>query len=92
MLRALTATGPLTRADVSRATALSRPTVSNEVRRFLLDGLIIEGDRRRSEGAGRPGTLLRFNRSATETAAFDLSDPFSVTGALVCAGERRDTS
>jgi predicted NBD/HSP70 family sugar kinase len=52
--------GPLSRADVARATGMSRPLVSNLVGELVAAGLVREAaETTRPKGRGRPPTLLR---------------------------------
>lgn len=57
MIRAGTATS---RAEIARATGLSRPSVALRVTELLENGLVVEGTGAASSG-GRPPTLLKFN-------------------------------
>ncbi|HET6627195.1 MAG TPA: ROK family transcriptional regulator [Nocardioidaceae bacterium] len=61
VLDLLARSGPLSRADVTRATGLSRTTVSNLVRELLHEELVAESADRgqpHKGGSGRPPTLL----------------------------------
>ena len=61
VLDLLARTGPMSRADVTRATGLSRSTVTNLVRELIRDGRIEESSLRGQPlngGSGRPPTLL----------------------------------
>ena len=63
VLAALSRGRPLSQADISRATALSRTTVSMVIRDLKRDGLVQElGPMRPSRRGGRPGAGLRLVR------------------------------
>ncbi len=60
ILDALASHGPLSRADVSRMTGISRSTVSSLVEELVRDGAVLEDrTRSRTSGSGRPPVLLR---------------------------------
>lgn len=71
MLSTIRSTGPLSRADISRETGLSKPTVSVVVRELLAAELVVEHGYSPSNG-GRPGLLLSFNEHAGFIVAIDL--------------------
>ncbi|MFF7331441.1 ROK family protein [Streptomyces sp. NPDC008150] len=57
--------GDMTRADLGRASGLTRPTVMAVVKRLLAQGWVTEpGEIRVPAGGGRPGSLLRFRAGA----------------------------
>ncbi len=58
VLEQLLTTGALTRAQVADRTGISRPTVSESVRRLFELDLVVEAGREQG-GRGRAGTLLR---------------------------------
>jgi N-acetylglucosamine repressor len=58
VLAVLQAHGPLSRADITRHTGISGPTVTRTVSALLGAGLLEEGDARR-QALGRPGRVLR---------------------------------
>lgn len=61
VLNVLGSTGALSRADIARATGLSRTTVSSLVHEMLATGLVAEAHGRgrpHKGGSGRPSTLL----------------------------------
>ncbi len=66
--------GVASRADISRATGLSRSTVSSLVADLQGDGFVVErvnGDDDRDRGTGRPGVLLALDRAAGAALAID---------------------
>lgn len=71
MLSTIRSTGPLSRADISRETGLSKPTVSVVVKELLAAELVVEHGYSPSNG-GRPGQLLSFNEHAGFIVAIDL--------------------
>lgn len=68
----LRAHGPLTRADLGRATGLSRATVSAAVATLKQDGWVDEQPATEPSGRGRPPTLLRLTRQAGVAVGVDL--------------------
>ncbi len=56
--------GAMSRADISRLTSISAPTVSAIVSDLIVEGLIREQGRSKSS-LGRPGRLLAFNEGAS---------------------------
>lgn len=68
--------GELTRAELTRASGLTRPTVMAVLRQLMADGLVIEpGQVRVHSGGGRPGSVLRFQARARVVAAVRLRGP-----------------
>ncbi len=76
--------GPATRAELSRSTGMSRPTVSVIANELLASGVLMEGDRVSSGGA--PGTLLEIARETGVTLVVDLRRVDDVTLATVSPG------
>jgi predicted NBD/HSP70 family sugar kinase len=65
ILAAIQASGPLSRADITRRTGISGPTVTRTVAALLRAGLLEEGDLQRP-ALGRPGQAVRLaSKSAT---------------------------
>ena len=63
VLAALRRSRPLSQADIARATALSRTTVSTVIRALKREGLVQElGPMRPGRRGGRPGAGLRLSR------------------------------
>lgn len=73
--------GELSRADIARATGLTRPTVSSIVSELLADGYIVETGQGPSVG-GKPPTFLAVNPSGRQLVCLDLSGA-EFRGALV---------
>src|SRR5262245_63743359 len=65
VLRALQASGPLSRAEVARQCGLSAPTVSKAVLSLLRSGLLEETELPEATG-GRPATRLRLARDRAQ--------------------------
>jgi predicted NBD/HSP70 family sugar kinase len=70
ILRSIITRGPASRAELSRRTGMSRPTVSVIANELLTSGVLMEGDRVSSGGA--PGTLLEIARDTGVTLVVDL--------------------
>lgn len=81
VLRALYDGGPISRADVSRRTGLTRTTVSDLVADLLADGLVTEVGRGPSTG-GKSPILLRLDADARLVIALDVGERI-FTGAVV---------
>jgi predicted NBD/HSP70 family sugar kinase len=75
--------GPTSRADLSRATHLTRVTISDLVAELLGDGLVEEVGRRAEPSVGKPATLVGIVPDARHVVCLDLSDDERFTGALV---------
>jgi len=71
VLSTLRSSGPLSRADISRETGLSKPTVSVVVRELMEARLVVERGFSASNG-GRPGQLLSFNEHVGFIVGVDL--------------------
>jgi predicted NBD/HSP70 family sugar kinase len=82
VLQELLHNGPLSRADLARATQLTAATVGDLVGDLRREG-IIEEHGRRSTGPGKPGTLLRVVPDARLTVGLDLSDRNQFVGGVV---------
>lgn len=72
-LQTIAALGPTSRAEIARATGLTRATVSTLVTDLLADGLVREIGPAETESAGKPPTLLVINDAGREIVALDLS-------------------
>ena len=58
LLRALFHAGPMSRADLARASGLTPTTVSNVIGEFVAEGMIEEAGRTLSGSVGKPATLV----------------------------------
>ncbi|WP_397568334.1 ROK family protein [Schlesneria sp. T3-172] len=65
LLEHLQKSGPSTRADLTRRTGSSGPTVSKAIAALLESGLVEEGESH-AVALGRPGTVLRLARNAAQ--------------------------
>ncbi|KAA1420744.1 ROK family transcriptional regulator [Mumia zhuanghuii] len=83
LLQCLADTGPLSRADLARATSLTRVTVSDLVAELLADGLVAELGTKPGARPGKPATLLGLVHDAVLIVALDLSDDTVLQGALI---------
>lgn len=73
--------GDVSRADIARATHLTRPTVSSIVSDLMADNLVIENGQGPSAG-GKPPTLLAIAHDAYQLLCLDLSSR-AFRGALI---------
>ena len=93
VLRTIYDVGPLSRADVARATGLTRTTVSDLVERLQADGLVVEAGTGPSTG-GKAPILLRVPSDARQLIGVDV-DRERLSGVVVdlsgevCAREAR---
>ncbi|WP_198677437.1 ROK family transcriptional regulator [Leucobacter luti] len=83
VLQTLHGAGPLSRADVARATGLTKVTVSGLVAELVEEGLIRELGQRESPRPGKPAILVDLARDAFAVVALDLSDHLTMRGAVV---------
>ncbi|HEY8547786.1 MAG TPA: ROK family protein [Acidimicrobiales bacterium] len=83
VLRALFRDGPLSRADLARATHVTRVTASDLVGELLEEGLVEELGTRTGKGVGKPATLLGIVPDARLVVTLDLSDDERFRAALV---------
>ncbi len=72
-LQTVAASGTTSRADIARATFLTRASVSSIVADLLEDGLIHEVGTAPADGGGKPPTLLAINPRGRDIVAVDLS-------------------
>ncbi|HUG48768.1 MAG TPA: ROK family transcriptional regulator [Candidatus Limnocylindria bacterium] len=100
VLNLLRERGPLSRAELARASGLSPSTVTDITSLLLVDGFLLEdvaaeGDRSRARILGRPGIGLRVNpaagvvigaKVAADTVTFALNDLAGETLALETRG------
>ena len=83
LLQHLFAEGPASRADLARATGLTRVTVSDLVGGLITDGLLGELGTPAESKVGKPPTLVGLLADATCIIALDLSPDDRMTGAVV---------
>ncbi|GAA2842303.1 putative NBD/HSP70 family sugar kinase [Leucobacter komagatae] len=83
VLQTMYISGPLSRADIARATQLTKVTVSGIVAELIGEGIIEELGQRESNRPGKPAILVDLARSAHAIVALDLSDEKLLRGAVV---------
>src|ERR1700753_1702966 len=82
ILQHLFADGPASRADLARATGLTRVTVSDLVGGLIEDGLLSERGTPDGSRIGQPLTLVGLRGDAAHIVALDLSPDDRLTGAV----------
>lgn len=75
--------GPGSRADLARATGLTRVTVSDLVASLVSDGLVAELGVRPEGRVGKPANLVGLRSDAFRIVAVDLADDERMHGALL---------
>src|ERR1700761_1075748 len=83
ILQHLFAEGPASRADLARATALTRVTVSDLVGGLIADGLLGELGAPAESKVGKPPTLVGLLADAAHIVALDLSSLDRMAGAVI---------
>jgi predicted NBD/HSP70 family sugar kinase len=83
ILQHLFADGPASRADLARATGLTRVTISDLVGGLIDDGLLGELGAPAETKVGKPPTLVGLLADAAHIVALDLSPDDRVTGAVL---------
>ena len=83
VLQTLLDVGPSSRADLARATMLTRVTVSDLVAELLREGLLVELGHRDITRPGKPATLLDLAHERFQLIGLDLSEPQRFRGAVV---------
>lgn len=84
VLQTLYRSGPLSRADLARETALTRVTVGDLVAELIDEQLALElGTRVDASRPGKPATLLDLNRDGHRIVGIDLGDTEVFRGALI---------
>ncbi len=83
LLQQLFAQGPASRADLARATGLTRVTVSDLVGDMLGEGLVTELGAPAESRVGKPPILVGFNTDAAQIVSLDLSHDDRLTGAVL---------
>ena len=88
LLQFLFSSGPASRADLARATGLTKVTASDLVAELVSDGLVEELGAPSGSRVGKPPTLVGLVSDATHIVAVDLSADDEMVGAVVnLAGE-----
>lgn len=73
----------MTRADLARASGLTRVAVSDIVAELLCENLIMEVGYSHSSGPGKRGRLLRIDPEGRNIIALDLSTPYVFRGTVL---------
>ena len=88
LLQFLFSSGPASRADLARATGLTKVTASDLVAELMGDGLVEELGAPSGSRVGKPPTLVGLVSDAMHIVAVDLSTDDEMTGAVInLAGE-----
>ena len=83
LLRLLYPDVSMTRADLARASGLTRVAISDIVAELLDEHLLVEVGYSKSTGPGKRGRLLRINPDGRSILALDLSTPYVFRGAVL---------
>jgi predicted NBD/HSP70 family sugar kinase len=83
VLQTLYRTGAMSRADVARATGLTRVTVSDLVAELIADAIVLERGPSESVRPGKPATIIDIDRTGFHILALDLSESTVLRGALL---------
>lgn len=83
VLRSLFHSGAMSRADLARATGLTRVTTSGLIAELISKGIVVEKGTRTSSGPGKPAVLVDLDRVGLQAVALDLSGADEYRGALM---------
>jgi predicted NBD/HSP70 family sugar kinase len=83
VLQTLYAEAEISRADIARATGLTRVTVSDLVATLIAEGLVVEKGTRLDTRPGKPATLLSIDPSSFHIVGLDLSGHDRFRGAVM---------
>lgn len=83
LLRLLYPDVSMTRADLARASGLTRVAISDIVAELLDEHLLMEVGYSKTDGPGKRGRLLRINPDGRSILALDLSAPYVFRGAVL---------
>jgi predicted NBD/HSP70 family sugar kinase len=83
VLQTLYSDGAMSRADLARATGLTRVTISDLVAELLGEALVVEQGTRDEARPGKPATLVDIDRSGFRILGIDLSAHDAFRGALL---------
>ncbi|MFJ2371072.1 ROK family transcriptional regulator [Microbacterium sp. NPDC087665] len=83
ILRTLFHNDPMSRADLARATDLTRVSVSRIVDDLSAEGLVHESGPSPEGRVGKPSTLIALNPDSYHVVALDLSAHAEITGAIM---------
>lgn len=83
VLQVLFREGPRSRADLARATGLTRVTVSDVVTGLIGEGLVVELGAQAATRVGKPATLVGLDPDACHIVTLDVSPDTALTGAVL---------
>ncbi|MDI6944813.1 ROK family protein [Microbacterium barkeri] len=83
VLQALFHEGAMSRADLARATGLTRVTTSDLAGELIGEGVVVEQGMQTRTGPGKPATLVDIDREGLQIVAIDLSAADEYRGALL---------
>jgi predicted NBD/HSP70 family sugar kinase len=83
VLQTLFSDGAMSRADLARATGLTRVTISDLVSELLGEALVVEQGTRDEARPGKPATLVDIDRGGFRILGIDLSAHDAFRGALL---------
>lgn len=83
VLQALFHEGAMSRADLARATGLTRVTTSDLAGELIGEGVVVEQGVQTRTGPGKPATLVDIDREGLQIVAIDLSAADEYRGALL---------
>ncbi|MGN6503344.1 MAG: ROK family transcriptional regulator [Pseudolysinimonas sp.] len=83
VLQTLYRAGGVSRADLARATGLTRVTISDLVAQLIAEDLVVELGQREDARPGKPATLLDINRTGFQILGLDLSDHAELRGGVL---------
>ena len=83
VLQHLFHSGPISRADLARATGLTRVTVSDLVAELMAAELVEEAGTASTARVGKPATLVRMRTDAFAVVAVDVADDLEMRGAVM---------
>lgn len=83
VLQTLYSSGAMSRADLARATGLTRVTISDLVAELRGDALVLEMGTRDEARPGKPATLVDIDRAGFRILGIDLSGHDAFRGALL---------
>jgi predicted NBD/HSP70 family sugar kinase len=83
VLQTLYSAGAMSRADLARATGLTRVTISDLISELISDNLVVEQGTRDEARPGKPATLVDIDRGGFRILGIDLSGHDAFRGALL---------
>ena len=86
VLQAIKGTPQLSRADLSRATGLTKVTISDLVAEQIAADLVRESGTSDASRPGKPSKMLELNPRGRDVLAMDLSAPDQLRGAVISLG------